>query len=67
MSDSPEIAVALIMGVCSVVSASVSAVFAYRASRNSRPVANGFTSSVTGSLVRIENRLDSHLEHHAAG
>lgn len=57
-----------IQAVATIVSASIAAYAAIKASkaeRNSRPVSNGFAKSVTGSLERIEKRMDDHLRDHS--
>lgn len=38
--------------------------YSSKAEKNSRPVSNGFASHVTGSLDRIERRIDEHLKGH---
>jgi len=43
---------------------SIAALFAARSEKNSRPVSNGFAAHVTGSLDRIERRIDEHLKGH---
>lgn len=45
--------------------AGYAAVKASKAEKNSRPVSNGFAKSVTGSLARIEKRMDDHLRDHS--
>lgn len=62
----PNVTVAVVTGIASVASASVSAMFAFRASRNSKPVANGFTQHVRDELRYLRERQDAHLDlHHA--
>ena len=43
---------------------SIAAIFAAKSEKNSRPVGNGFPAHVTGSLDRIERRIDEHLKDH---
>lgn len=57
-----------IQALTTIVSASIAAFAAIKASKaekNSRPVSNGFAKSVTGSLERIEKRMDDHLRDHS--
>ena len=57
-----------IQAVTTIVSASIAAFAAIKASKaekNSRPVSNGFAKTVTGSLERIEKRMDDHLRDHS--
>lgn len=42
----------------------VSAVFAAKAAKNSKPVSNGFTKHVMEELRGIRQRLDSHIDQH---
>lgn len=59
---------ATIQALGTVLAASIAAYAALKASKaekNSRPVSNGFAKSVTGSLERIEKRIDEHLRDHS--
>lgn len=55
----------LLAGAVASLISTIGAVYAARAARHSKPVANGFTKLVTESLARIESRLDDHLKDHA--
>lgn len=59
---------ATIQALGTVLAASIAAYAALKASKaekNSRPVSNGFAKAVTGSLERIEKRIDEHLRDHS--
>jgi len=51
-----EIATAAISGI--------SAIFAARAMRYAKPTGNGFAGHVLHRLNRLEQRMDTHLQHH---
>jgi hypothetical protein len=42
----------------------IAAIFAAKAERNSRPVANGFTDEVLGDLREVRKMLFEHLKEH---
>ena len=57
-----ELAAAAVSGSLAAVISGVSAWFASRAARNSRPVANGFAEHVKNELAYLRQRLDSHID-----
>lgn len=50
----------LIGGGLAALISTVGVIYAARAEKNSRPVANGFTKYVLEKLDRIEEKLDTH-------
>lgn len=59
---------ATIQAIGTIIAAGVAgfaAVKSAKAEKNSRPVSNGFAKTVTGSLERIEKRIDEHLRDHS--
>lgn len=61
---SEMVVVSLVAGSFNVLATSVAAVFAYKASKNSKPVSNGFTGHVRTELKYLRDQIDAHKDLH---
>jgi hypothetical protein len=54
----------VLAGTLPAIISGIAVFYSSKAEKNSRPVSNGFAAHVTGSLDRIERRIDEHLKDH---
>lgn len=55
---------AALSGTIAAAVSAVGALFAAKAAKNSKPVANGFTSEVLKELRYLRSRIDTHIDTH---